>query len=209
MLPSKIERVLKELETQREDEIKEENEGKIIPTRERSLAIPREEGTFLYLLAKAMKAQVIVEIGTSFGYSTIWLAAAAKEENGKVISFDVLPEKINKAAENLKKAGLENVVELIHGDARELLKKIRKSVDIVFLDADKRDYPDFIELALKKLRVGGVILSDNVLDCPEIHKNDPEICEELMEFIQNHPKCSSVTIPFVPNGLEMTLKKFD
>ena len=56
------------------------------------------------------------------------------------------------------------------------------------------------------MRVGGVILSDNVLDCPEIHKDDPEICEELMEFINNHPKVSSVTVPFLPNGLEMTMK---
>ncbi|MFX0086385.1 MAG: O-methyltransferase [Candidatus Hodarchaeota archaeon] len=209
MLPNKIEMVLKNLEAQREVEIQKENEGKIIPTRERSLAIPREEGIFLYLLARSMRARVIVEIGTSFGYSTIWLAAAAKEENGKVISFDVLPEKIDEAAKNLKKAGLDDVVELILGDAHILLEKIAHSADIVFLDSDKRDYPDFIELALKKLRVGGVILSDNVLDCPEIHKDDPEICEKLMEFIQNHPKCSSVTIPFLPNGLEMTLKKTD
>jgi predicted O-methyltransferase YrrM len=209
MLPNKIEIVLKMLESQREEEIIKEEEGQFLPTNERSLAIPREEGIFLYLLARAMKAKVIVEIGTSFGYSTIWLAAAAKEENGKVISFDVLPEKINEAAKNLKKAGLDDAVELILGDAHELLKKIKSSVDIVFLDADKRDYPDFIELALKKLRIGGVILSDNVLDCPEIHKDDPEICEELMKFIQNHPKCSSVTIPFLPNGLEMTLKKSD
>ncbi len=206
MLPKKIETVLAQLEKYREYEIQKELRGEQILKKERSLAITREEGKFLYLLSRAMKATRILEIGTSFGYSTIWLASAAKEENGKVISVDILPEKIVRAEENLKITRLEDNVELILGDAREVLNKITDPLDIVFLDADKRDYIDFIKLSLKKLRMGGVILSDNVLDCPDIHKDDPEICEELMEFINTHPKLSSVTLPFLPNGLEMTMK---
>ncbi|MHA2107710.1 MAG: O-methyltransferase [Candidatus Hodarchaeales archaeon] len=206
MLPKKIETVLAQLEKYREYEIQKELRGEQILKKERSLAITREEGKFLYLLSRAMKATRILEIGTSFGYSTIWLASAAKEENGKVISVDILAEKIIRAEENLKIARLEDNVELILGDAREVLNKITNPLDIVFLDADKRDYIDFIKLSLKKLRMGGVILSDNVLDCPDIHKDDPEICEELMEFINTHPKLSSVTLPFLPNGLEMTMK---
>ncbi|MHA1994185.1 MAG: O-methyltransferase [Candidatus Hodarchaeales archaeon] len=206
MLPKKIETVLAQLEKYREYEIQKELRGEQILKKERSLAITREEGKFLYLLSRAMKATRILEIGTSFGYSTIWLASAAKEENGKVISVDILAEKIIRAEENLKIARLEDNVELILGDAREVLNKITNPLDIVFLDADKCDYIDFIKLSLKKLRMGGVILSDNVLDCPDIHKDDPEICEELMEFINTHPKLSSVTLPFLPNGLEMTMK---
>jgi predicted O-methyltransferase YrrM len=206
MLPSIIEAVLKELEVEREQEIISENGGVILTTEKRSLAILRDEGLFLYNLIRAMRAKTIIEIGTSFGYSTIWLAAAAKEENGKVISFDVVPEKIEKATENLTRAGLANNVELILGDARDFIRNASIPIDLVFLDADKRDYPEFIELSIDKLRTGGVILSDNVLDCPEIHKDDPEICDAIMELVQNHPKCLSVTIPFLPNGLEMTLK---
>ncbi|MHA2387778.1 MAG: O-methyltransferase [Candidatus Hodarchaeales archaeon] len=206
MLPKKMETVLAQLEKYREYEIQKELRGEQILKKERSLAITREEGKFLYLLSRAMKATRILEIGTSFGYSTIWLASAAKEENGKVISVDILAEKIIRAEENLKIARLEDNVELILGDAREVLNKITNPLDIVFLDADKRDYIDFIKLSLKKLRMGGVILSDNVLDCPDIHKDDPEICEELMEFINTHPKLLSVTLPFLPNGLEMTMK---
>ncbi len=209
MLPKKIERVLSSLENYREEEIQKETLGEDIPKEDQSLAIPREEGKFLYLLAKAMKAKHILEIGTSFGYSTIWLTAAAEEQEGKVISVDILPEKIIQATENLKKTRLEDSVELILGDAKEVIHKLVNPLDIVFLDADKRDYIDFIKLALKKLRIGGIILSDNVLDCPDIHKEDPEICEELMDFIRNHPKVSSVTIPFLPNGLEMTMKIAD
>ena len=207
MLPSITEAVLKELEAEREQEIISENSEAILPTEKRSLAILREEGLFLYNLVRAMKAKFIIEIGTSFGYSTIWLAAAAKEENGRVISFDILPEKIEKATENLTKAGLINNVELILGDVRNFMKETSIPLDLVFLDADKRDYPEFIALSIEKLRTGGILLSDNVLDCPEIHKDDPEICFEIMELVQNHPKCSSVTIPFLPNGLEMTLKR--
>ena len=206
MLPKKIEKVLKGLEEDREKEIQKELKGEEILTTDRSLAIPREEGKFLYLLAKAMKAKNILEIGTSFGYSTIWLAMAVKEENGKVITVDILPEKITRARENLKKTELEDHVELILGDAKEVIRKLESPVDIVFLDADKRDYIEFIKLSLEKMRVGGVILSDNVLDCPEIHKDDPEICEELMDYINKHPRMFSVTVPFLPNGLEMTMK---
>jgi predicted O-methyltransferase YrrM len=207
MLPSKTEAVLKELEAEREQEIISENSGVILPTEKRSLAILRDEGLFLYNLVRAMRAKTIIEIGTSFGYSTIWLAAAAKEENGKVTSFDVVPEKIEKATENLTRAGLANNVKLILGDARDFIRKTSTPLDLVFLDADKRDYPEFIELSIEKLRTGGVILSDNVLDCQEIHKDDPEICDAIMELVQNHPQCSSITIPFLPNGLEMTLKR--
>ena len=206
MLPKMIEKVLKELEEDREKEIQKEKGGEEILKKDLSLAIPREEGKFLYLLAKAMKAKRILEIGTSFGYSTIWLAMAVKEEKGKVITVDILPEKITKARENVKKTGLEDSVELILGDAKEEIRKLESPVDIVFLDADKRDYIEFIKLSLEKMRVGGVILSDNVLDCPEIHKDDPEICEELMDYINKHPKMFSVTVPFLPNGLEMTMK---
>jgi predicted O-methyltransferase YrrM len=213
MLPRRIEKVLRNLEEYREEEIKKEIGGEEVLKKDRSLAIPREEGKFLYLLVKAMKAKSILEIGTSFGYSTIWLAMAAKEEKGKVITekgkvitVDILPKKIGKAKENLKKTGLEDCVEFILGDAKEIIRKLESPVDIVFLDADKRDYIEFIKLSLEKMRVGGVILSDNVLDCPEIHKDDPEICEELMDYINKHPKVFSVTVPFLPNGLEMTMK---
>jgi predicted O-methyltransferase YrrM len=206
MLPRRIEKVLRNLEEYREEEIKKEIGGEEVLKKDRSLAIPREEGKFLYLLVKAMKAKSILEIGTSFGYSTIWLAMAAKEEKGKVITVDILPEKMTKARENLKKTGLLDSVELHLGDAKEVISQLKSPVDIVFLDADKRDYIEFIKLSLEKMRVGGVILSDNVLDCPEIHKDDPEICEELMDYINKHPKVFSVTVPFLPNGLEMTMK---
>ncbi|MHA1977191.1 MAG: O-methyltransferase [Candidatus Hodarchaeales archaeon] len=209
MLSEKIENILSNLEKVRETEIQKELTGEKIPTTERSLAIPRDEGAFLYILARSMKAKHILEIGTSFGYSTIWLAAAAKEENGKIISVDILPEKIKHANVNLKQAGLLDTVDLVLGDAKDVLSGITQPLDIVFLDADKRDYIEFIRLSLKKLRIGGIIFSDNVLDCPDIHKDDPEICEELMEFIRNHDKVSSVTIPFLPNGLEMTMKISD
>ncbi len=209
MLSSRVNSVLAKLEAERDEEIRKEGLGKQIATKDRSLAIPRAEGKFLYILARSMKAKRIFEIGTSFGYSTLWLAAAVKEEKGKVITVDVLPEKIKKASENITDSGLKHYVELIKGDAREILKKYEEPFDIIFLDADKRDYIDFIKLGLKKLRKGGIILSDNVIDCPEIHKDDPEICEEIMDFINTHPKFVSITVPFLPNGLEMTLKIAD
>lgn len=211
MLSNKIEEVLSQLEKQRMLEIAKENNNEKIAKEKRSLAIPRDEGKFLYILTKLIRAKRIVEIGTSFGYSTIWLAAAIKDTkmNGKVISFDVLPEKIEKARINLYSAGLADFVDLVQGDAMEYIQNSSESFDMVFLDADKEDYPNFFKICLPKLRTGGVILSDNVIDCPEIHKDNPEICEEYMQLVQNHPKCSTVTLPFMPNGLELTIKNKD
>jgi len=211
MLSNKIEEVLSQLEKQRMLEIAKENNNEKIAKEKRSLAIPRDEGKFLYILTKLIRAKRIVEIGTSFGYSTIWLAAAIKDTkmNGKVISFDVLPEKIEKARINLYSAGLADFVDFVQGDALEYIQNSSESFDMVFLDADKEDYPNFFKICLPKLRTGGVILSDNVIDCPEIHKDNPEICEEYMQLVQNHPKCSTVTLPFMPNGLELTIKNKD
>ncbi|MFX0051975.1 MAG: O-methyltransferase [Candidatus Hodarchaeota archaeon] len=211
MLSNVVEAVLSKLEKHRMLEIVKEQNKEKIPKEKRSLAIPREEGRFLYILVKLIQAKRIVEIGTSFGYSTIWLAAAMKDASidGKIISFDVLPEKIEKAQFNLNSAGLADYVDLIQGDAMEFIQNSSESFDMVFLDADKEDYPAFFKMCLPKLRPGGVILSDNVIDCPEIHKDNPEICEEYMQLVQNHPKCSTVTLPFMPNGLELTIKNKD
>ncbi|MFX0182603.1 MAG: O-methyltransferase [Candidatus Hodarchaeota archaeon] len=211
MLTNKIEEVLTQLEEHRMLEITKEKNNEKIDKVDLSLAIPRDEGKFLYILTKLIRAKRILEIGTSFGYSTIWLAAAMKDAkiDGKVISFDVLPEKIEKAQFNLNSAGLADFVDLVQGDAMEFIQNSSESFDMVFLDADKEDYPAFFKLCLPKLRPGGVILSDNVIDCPEIHKDNPEICEEYMQLVQNHPKCSTVTLPFIPNGLELTIKNED
>ncbi|MFX0173534.1 MAG: O-methyltransferase [Candidatus Hodarchaeota archaeon] len=211
MLSNEVEAVLSKLEKHRMLEIVKEQKNDKIPKEKRSLAITREEGKFLYILVKLIQAKRIVEIGTSFGYSTIWLAAAMKDANidGKIISFDVLPEKIKKAQFNLNSAGLADYVDLVQGDAMEFIQNSTESFDMVFLDADKEDYPLFFKMCLPKLPLGGVILSDNVIDCPEIHKDNPEICEEYLQFVQNHPKCSTVTLPFMPNGLELTIKNKD
>ncbi len=209
MLPEQVEKTLRQLEILREQEIKREEMGEIYTKEKRSLAIPRDEGKFLYLLARSMKAKLIVEIGTSFGYSTIWLAAAVQSHGGTVISYDILPEKIEVASKYLSEAGLKGNVELVLGDAKTLLSQISEPVDIIFLDSDKADYPEFMELAIDKLRIGGILLSDNVLDCLEIHKDDPEVCEEITSYLIQHPKIMTVTLPFIPNGLEMTLKIAD
>jgi len=209
MLSEQIEKILRKLEGFREYEIQREEMGEILTKEKRSLAIPRDEGKFLYLLARAIEAKLIVEIGTSFGYSTIWLAAAVQSHGGRIISYDILPEKIEAASKSLLEAGLKQNVELIQGDAKTLFKQISEPVDIVFLDADKADYPEFMELSLNKLRVGGILLSDNVLDCKVIHKDDTEVCEEITSYLSQHPKIMTVTLPFMPNGLEMTLKIAD
>ncbi|NHJ00984.1 MAG: O-methyltransferase [Candidatus Heimdallarchaeota archaeon] len=209
MISENILKILSELKDQREVEIKIEEAGEHIPMIKRSLAITPEEGQFLFNLVIATQAKTIIEIGTSFGYSTIWLGAAAKPNGGKVITYELIEEKARIARLNLRKAELEDYVEIITSNAFLEIPKLEKRIDIVFLDADKQDYINFIELLLPKLKIGGIILSDNILDCPHIHKENPEVCEDLVDYFQRLTNCSSVTIPFLPNGLEMTIKLSD
>ena len=99
------------------------------------ISIGREEGKFLYLTAKSIGAKNIIEFGTSFGISTIYLASAVKDNGGgKVISTEIEPEKVNIAKENIKKAGLDNIIEIRLGDAAETLQRIDMEIDMLFLD---------------------------------------------------------------------------
>ena len=209
MISERLLKVLKNLEEYRQQEIVKEKAGILIPPIKRSLAITPDEGLFLFNILIAIKAKVVIEIGTSLGYSTIWLAAAMRENGGKVISFELIKEKAALAKQNLKKAGLTNYAEVINANAFEEIPKINLEVDLAFLDADKEDYINFFRILVPKLKKGGVLLSDNVLDCPQIHKKNPEICVEIMDYIKNLEGFSSLTLPFLPNGLEMTVKITD
>ncbi|MBD3190327.1 MAG: O-methyltransferase [Candidatus Heimdallarchaeota archaeon] len=185
--------LLKDLERIDADERKQG-----LPVDQRMRNIQPEVGLFLNILIKATKAKTILEIGTSNAYSTIWIGLAAKENNGKVITLENDPKKTQLAKENLGKAGLLNIVQIIQGDAKETIKGIEETLDLIFIDAEKEDYIDFFDLTFPKLKVGGLIVADNVV-------SHDSVLKPYVDHVRNNPQTQSVLVP-IGRGEELTLK---
>jgi predicted O-methyltransferase YrrM len=127
------------------------------------LAVSRETGALLYMLARSMDARTIVEFGTSFGISTLHLAAALRDNGGgRVITCEFEPSKAARARANLAAAGLSDLVEFREGDALETLARdLPEQIDFVLLDGAKGLYPDILALLEDRLRPGALVLADN------------------------------------------------
>ncbi|MDH3579188.1 MAG: class I SAM-dependent methyltransferase, partial [Hyphomicrobiales bacterium] len=131
------------------------------------LAIEPAMGRFLHLAATSIGARRIVEFGTSFGISTIYLAAAVKEAGGKVIGTEMEPAKAARAQANLADAGLSESAEIRVGDALETLKGLEGPVDLLFLDGWKDLYLPVLEMMQSVLREGALVLADNIHTFPD------------------------------------------
>ena len=133
------------------------------------LAVSRETGALLYMLARSARARAIVEFGTSFGISTIHLAAAlADNGGGKLVTSEFEPSKVTRAKANIAEAGLTELVEVRVGDARETLAQdLPAAIDLVLLDGAKSLYPTILDLVLPRLRPGALVIADNADMSPE------------------------------------------
>jgi predicted O-methyltransferase YrrM len=133
------------------------------------LAVSRETGTLLYMLARGSGARSIVEFGTSFGISTLHLAAALRDNGGgRVITSELEPSKVARARENLMAAGVIDLVEIREGDALLTLGvDLPDSIDLVLLDGAKSLYPAILHLLESRLRPGAFIVADNADYSPE------------------------------------------
>jgi len=124
--------------------------------------IPPETGRFLALLAASTPAGAWLEIGTSAGYSTMWLALACEACRRRLTTFELLPEKIALARETLRRTGIDGTVELVEGDAREKLGGY-PAVAFCFLDAEKEIYSDCYDAVVPNLVPGGILAADNAV----------------------------------------------
>ena len=147
-----------------------------------------EAGRLLWFLAQAVAAREIVEIGTSRGVSTLWLADAARATGGRLLSVDVNGEAQRDAAGTLVAAGLADRVDFRCADGRTVLAGLADgSVDLLFLDAERTEYPAWWPHPVRVLRAGGVLMADNALSHPE------EIAP-LRELVERDPALTSTTI---------------
>lgn len=133
------------------------------PQAKRLRQIPPETGRFIALLAASAPRGVFLEIGTSGGYSGLWLALACREAGRKLVTFEILPAKATLARETFKQAQVEDVVTLIQGDAVELLPRYR-DIAFCFLDAEKDVYQSCYELIVPQLVPGGLLVADNAIN---------------------------------------------
>jgi len=121
-----------------------------------------EDGRLLRLLTEAVGAKHVVEIGTSNGYSGIWFCLALRTTGGKLTTHEIDARRASLARENFKRAGVDKLVTLVEGDAHETVTKLKEPIDILFLDADKEGYIDYLNKLLPLVRPGGLILAHNV-----------------------------------------------
>ena len=132
------------------------------------IAVPREVGELLAILVRASRARTVVEFGTSFGVSTIYLAAALRDNGGgRVITTELETDKARVAGENLRRAGLDDLVDLRVGDARSTLRELGEPVDLLLLDGWSGLYLPVLELVEPALRPGALVIADDTAHFPE------------------------------------------
>ncbi|MBY8989665.1 MAG: class I SAM-dependent methyltransferase [Candidatus Lokiarchaeota archaeon] len=133
------------------------------PRLKRLRQIPPETGKFISILAASAPKGEFIEIGTSAGYSTLWIALTCKLIGSKVTTFEILQEKINKAKITFRQTNMEGYVELIEGDARDYLIDI-KNISFCFLDAEKEVYEECYDLVIPNMVKGGLLIADNAIN---------------------------------------------
>jgi predicted O-methyltransferase YrrM len=190
VLDDRIRAVLERLEREDADE-----RARGLPAAERGRQVARTTGQFLFALVAPQAGCEVLEIGGSRGYSTIWLAAAARGLGGRVVSLEADPRKIEAWRNNIAEAGLEEWAELVEGDAHETLPEIDDVFDVVFLDAEKGDYEALFDLARGKLEPGALVVADNVVSHGELAR--------YSAARRADPTLSSLTVP-LDRGLELS-----
>ncbi|MFL6308954.1 MAG: O-methyltransferase [Nitrososphaera sp.] len=166
------------------------------------LAITADTGVFFSILLKAIKARRVLEVGTSVGFSTLWLAeAVGKNRGARVITIELKPQKVDLALKNFKEAGVDKIIEIKQGVALDLLLKLKGKFDFVFLDADKENIIRYFDLVLPMVRIGGIIAADNML-YPDRFRST---MRKYARHVHSKPNIQSVTVP-IGMGEEITIK---
>jgi caffeoyl-CoA O-methyltransferase len=164
------------------------------------LAVSEEDGRFLRVLIGATNARQVLEIGAASGYSAIWIGMGLRQTGGKLTTIEFDPVRAREAAANVQRAGLSDVVRVVHGDAFQEIPKVPGTFDLVFLDAWKPDYKKFFDIVFPRVNPGGLFLAHNVIN----KKN------EMLDFlaaIEKHPMTLTTTVSPGHEGISMTYKK--
>jgi predicted O-methyltransferase YrrM len=163
------------------------------------LAVSEEDGRFLRVLVAARGAKSVLEIGAASGYSGIWLGLGARETGGRVVAIEYDPQRAREAADNVRKAGLTDVVRVVRGDAFAEIPKLEGTFDLVFLDAWKPDYKKFFDMVFPRLSTGGVFVAHNVVN----KKNE---MEPFLRTVLTHPRLFTTIVSPSSEGMSVSYK---
>jgi caffeoyl-CoA O-methyltransferase len=161
--------------------------------------VSREDGRLLRVITEAVGARNVVEIGTSNGYSALWLLLGLGTTGGKLITHEIDPYRASLARENFKRAGVEKMATIVEGDAHEEVTKLKEPIDILFIDADKPGYLDYLNKLLPLVRPGGLIMAHNM--------NYPAPDPKYIEAITTNPDLETIFLLMEGAGMGVTLKK--
>jgi len=164
------------------------------------VSVPPEDGRLLRLLTEATGARHVVEIGTSNGCASIWFCLALRTTGGRLTTFEIDPDRAALAREGFKLAGVDKLVTLIEGDAHEMVKKLKGPIDIVFIDADKGGYLDYLNKLLPLVRPGGLILAHNTTDVASR-------MQDYLDAVTTNPQLETIFLHEQASGIGVTLKK--
>jgi predicted O-methyltransferase YrrM len=161
-----------------------------------------EDGRLLRLLTEATDAKHVVEIGTSNGYSGIWFCLALRATGGRLTTHEIDPGRAALARQNFERAGVDRFVTLVEGDAHEEVTKLQGPIDVLFLDADKSGYIDYLEKLLPLVPPGGLVLAHNM----QANMADPK----YLEAITSNPDLETIFLhKSLFGGVGVTMKKRD
>jgi predicted O-methyltransferase YrrM len=163
------------------------------------LAVSEEDGRFLRVLVAARAAKSVLEIGAASGYSGIWLGLGARETGGRVVAIEYDPQRAKEAAANIQRAGLTDVVRVVHADAFKEIPRLQGTFDLVFLDAWKPDYKKFFDMVYPRLAPGGVFVAHNVV-------NKRSEMEPFLRTVLTHPALYTTIVSPSGEGMSVSYK---
>jgi len=163
------------------------------------LAVSEADGRFLRAMVTASNAKEALEIGGANGYSAIWIGLGLRETGGHLTSIEYDPARAKVEAENIRTAGLADIVTVVAGDAFTAIPKVTGTFDFVFLDAWKRDYKAFYDMVFPRLRTHGLFLAHNVV-------NKQGEMRDFLGAIQNNPQAFSSIVTPSGEGMSVTVK---
>ena len=163
------------------------------------LAVSEEDGRFLRVMIASSGAKRVLEIGGAYGYSTIWIGLGLRQTGGRLTSIEYDQARAKVAAENVRQAGLSDIVTVIPGDAFLHIPKLEGDFDFVFLDAWKRDYKRFFDLVMPRVRARGLFLAHNVV-------NKQSEMRDFLEAIQNRPNLFTTIVTPSGEGMSVSYK---
>jgi len=165
----------------------------------RGISVPRDDGRLLRMLVESTGAKHVVELGTFHGYSGTWMCLGLRATGGKLTTFEIDPGNAEISRRNFKRAGVESLVTLIEGDAHQEVSRVKDPVDLVFIDADKEGYTDYLTKLLPLVRPGGLVVAHNITP----GMADPG----FIKAISSNPVLETVFVNAGSGGISVSMKK--